>query len=129
MPLINIDVVRGRSAEQLRGLLDAVHTSMVDAFDVPDTDRYQILTQHEPEEMVLLDTGLGLERSQDVVVLRFVSKPRAAEAKQRLYSLLAERLSQQCDLSPDDLVVAVTENDEADWSFGRGRAQFLTGDL
>lgn len=129
MPLINIDVVRGRDPQQLRTLLDAVHSSMVEAFDVPDTDRYQILTQHEPEEMMILDTGLGFERSQSVVVLRFVSKPRPESAKERLYSTLAARLERDCGVSPEDLVVAITTNDDADWSFGGGRAQFLTGDL
>lgn len=129
MPLINIDVLRGRDSAQLRTLLDTVHASMVEAFEVPDTDRYQILTQHDPEEMVVLDTGLGFERSRDVVVLRFISKPRSPEAKQRLYALLAERLEAECGLAPEDLVVALVINGDADWSFGAGRAQFVAGDL
>lgn len=129
MPLINIDVVRGRSSQQLRTLLDTIHACMVEAFEVPETDRYQILTQHEPEEMVVLDTGLGIQRSRDLVVLRFTSKPRTQEAKQRLYALLADRLERECDLSSDDLVVTLSENGDADWSFGGGVAQFLTGNL
>lgn len=129
MPLINIDVVRGRSSQQLRTLLDNIHECMVEAFEVPETDRYQILAQHEPEEMVVLDTGLGIQRSRDLVVLRFSSRARTQEAKQRLYALLADRLERECDLSPDDLVITLSENGDADWSFGRGVAQFLTGDL
>ncbi|WP_339499041.1 tautomerase family protein [Pseudomonas silesiensis] len=39
------------------------------------------------------------------------------------------RLQAECDLSPDDLIVSLVENTDADWSFGRGRAQFLTGEL
>jgi hypothetical protein len=31
--------------------------------------------------------------------------------------------------SPDDLIVSITENGAADWSFGGGVAQFLTGAL
>jgi hypothetical protein len=30
---------------------------------------------------------------------------------------------------PADLIVSITENDDEDWSFGHGRAQFLTGEL
>jgi hypothetical protein len=30
---------------------------------------------------------------------------------------------------PQDLIVSVTANERADWSFGLGRAQFLEGEL
>lgn len=43
--------------------------------------------------------------------------------------MLAENLEATCGLSPDDLIVALMENTDADWSFGRGRAQFLTNKL
>ena len=129
MPLINIDVVEGRTEDQLQALLDTVHESMVDAFEVPPTDRYQILTQHKPHEMVALDTGLGMTRSNDLVVLRFTSRRRAEDAKQKLYRLLATGLEAKCGISPQDLIVTITENDAADWSFGNGIAQFLTGEL
>lgn len=129
MPLINIDLIQGRTTEELQVLLDSVHDAMVQAFDVPATDRYQILTQHQPHEIIALDTGLGLTRSKDLVILRFTSRHRPQQAKENLYQLLATQLEANCGISPEDLIVTITENDAADWSFGRGRAQFLTGDL
>lgn len=129
MPLVNISVIRGRTDEQLRALLDTIHEAQVAAFDVPETDRYQLLTQHEPGELVALDTGLGHPRSQSLVVLHFVSRRRTREQKTALYGLLARRLHERLGISGDDLIVTITENDDADWSFGAGRAQFLTGEL
>lgn len=129
MPLVNIDVIRGRDEHQLNALLDGVHDAMVEAFQVPPTDRYQILTQHEPKEMIALDTGLGLTRSSDLVVLHFISRQRTPEAKTALYRLLARNLQANCRISLEDLIVTITENDAADWSFGQGIAQFLTADL
>lgn len=129
MPLINIDVIHGRSQAELQTLLDTVHDAMVEAFEVPPTDRYQILTQHQPHEMIALDTGLGLTRSNDLVILRFTSRGRSEDAKKNLYRLLAVSLEANCGLSPQDLIISITENDAADWSFGNGVAQFLTGDL
>lgn len=32
-------------------------------------------------------------------------------------------------VGPGDLIITVTENTPEDWSFGAGRAQFLTGEL
>jgi hypothetical protein len=58
-----------------------------------------------------------------------VSRKRTRAQKERLYALLAERLNRDCGLDPVDLVVSVSGNDDEDWSFGLGRAQFLTGEL
>lgn len=129
MPLVKIDVNTGRSAEEVRVLLDSVQSAVIAAFGVPETDRYQVLTQHGPGELVALDTGLGIDRSAALVMIHVISKQRPAEAKQELYRLLAHNLERDCALSPDDLVVAISDNGDADWSFGQGRAQFVTGEL
>lgn len=129
MPLLRFDVIEGRSEEELKTLLDTAHDAMVEAFDVPERDRYQIVHTHKAHEMVIQDTGLGFERSKDIVLISVTSKTRTEEKKQRLYQLLAERLQANCVLAPTDLMVSIVENDAADWSFGLGEAQFLTGKL
>ncbi|KFX26607.1 tautomerase family protein [Ralstonia solanacearum] len=129
MPLLKFDIIQGRSEEQVRKLLDTTHQAMVQAFDVPSSDRYQSVTQHRPGELVLEDTGLGYTRSNDVVVLTVISRSRTEAQKVEFYRLLAQNLQASCGLSPDDLIVALVENTDADWSFGRGRAQFLTNEL
>ncbi|MEJ5060206.1 MULTISPECIES: tautomerase family protein [unclassified Pseudomonas] len=129
MPLLKFDIIQGRNDEQLQTLLDGAHRAMVQAFDVPVSDRYQSVTQHRPGELVLHDTGLGYTRSANVVLLTVISRPRSREQKIAFYRLLAEQLRVDCDLSPDDLIVSLVENTDADWSFGGGRAQFLTGEL
>ena len=129
MPLVRIDVVRGRDTKQLRALLDAIHDAMVAALDVPATDRYQILTQHDPGEILALDTGLGYPRTDDIVIVQFTSRQRSQDAKADLYHRLAQTLNERCSLRPTDLIVTITENGPADWSFGDGNAQFLTGAL
>lgn len=63
------------------------------------------------------------------VLLSIVSKKRTAEQKQRLYTLTAERLASICGIPSTDLMISITENEDADWSFGLGEAQFITGKL
>jgi hypothetical protein len=129
MPLLTFDLIAGRTDDQLRTLLGTAHQAMVEAFDVPQRDRYQCVTQHRPSELVLEDTGLGYTRSKEVVLLTVVSRPRPEAQKVEFYRLLGERLQADCGLSPDDLIISLVENTDADWSFGRGRAQFLTREL
>ncbi|WP_337061431.1 MULTISPECIES: tautomerase family protein [Kineococcus] len=129
MPLLRFDLVAGRTPEALTVLLDAAHDAVVEAFEVPYGDRYQVVHQHAPGEMVVHDTGLGIERTDDVVVLQMTSRQRTREQKERFYALLVENLQHRCGIEPSDVVVSVVENSDADWSFGHGRAQFLTGEL
>jgi len=129
MPLLKFDLIQGRNPQQIQALLDAAHSAMVEAFGVPESDRYQCVTQHQPGEMILKDTGLGFLRTKDIVLVTVISRPRTETQKQNFFRLLAERLKTQCGLSPDDLMISMVINSDADWSFGRGKAQFLTGEL
>ena len=129
MPLLYIDLIEGRTAVQVGQLLDAVHEAVLEAFGVPERDRYQVVRTHPAHEVVALDTGLGLDRTASLVIVQMVSRRRPRELKQKFYDLLASKLATQCGLDPADLIVSVTENEDEDWSFGQGRAQFLTGEL
>lgn len=129
MPLIKVDVIRGKDKEYLKKVLDNIHNSMVEAFGVPNGDRYQILTQHDKDEMIIEDTGLGFTRSDNVIVISVTSKNRTQEQKTDLYSLIVSNLEKNCGIAPNDVMISIMENTTSDWSFGFGRAQFLTGEL
>ncbi|MFP4975693.1 tautomerase family protein [Paenibacillus sp. CN-4] len=129
MPLMRFDLIKGRDSGELRLLLDTAHEAMVEAFGVPQDDRYQIVHQHPAEELVIEDTGLGFTRSSGLVIVSVTTKEKTRAQKERLYALLAERLQERCGISPDDLMVSIVENGPEDWSFGRGEAQFITGKL
>ena len=59
MPLVYYDIVRGRSRDEVRALLDSAQAALVEAFGTPERDRYQLLTEHSPDEMIIEDNGLG----------------------------------------------------------------------
>ena len=129
MPLLRIDLVEGRSEEELKKLLDAIHRAMLDAFKVPERDRYQIVHEHPVAEMKVEDTGLGIPRTDGVVMVQVTTRPRSRLEKQTFYELLVRELNRCCGVKPSDVVVSITQNADEDWSFGYGRAQFLTGEL
>ena len=129
MPLVRVDVFEGRSDDEIRELLGTIQEVLQEVFAAPPRDRYQVLTEHRPGHLVLEDTGLGIVRSDRVVLVQVVQQGRTAEQKKKLYATLAQRLEKTIGLSGEDLIVSVTENTRADWSFGFGRAQFLEGDL
>jgi phenylpyruvate tautomerase PptA (4-oxalocrotonate tautomerase family) len=129
MPLIRIDVIEGRSAAELKELLDAIHCAMLAAFKVPERDRYQIVHEHSPAEMRLDNTGLGIPRTERIVMVQVTTRPRSQLEKQNFYELVCQELLRRCGVKASDIVVSITQNADEDWSFGYGRAQFITGEL
>jgi phenylpyruvate tautomerase PptA (4-oxalocrotonate tautomerase family) len=129
MPLLRFDLIEGRTDDEMKTLLDAAHRAMLEAFKVPERDRYQIVHEHKPSRMIIEDTGLGIPRTDKVVFLQVTSRPRKKKQKEAFYRLLCEELERSCGIAPSDVVVSIVENSDEDWSFGLGQAQFLTGEL
>jgi phenylpyruvate tautomerase PptA (4-oxalocrotonate tautomerase family) len=125
MPLLRIDVIEGRSEAELKELLDAIHCAMLAAFKVPERDRYQIVHEHPAAEMRIEDTGLGIPRTERIVMVQVTTRPRSRVEKQNFYELLCQELLRRCEVKTSDVVVSITQNADEDWSFGYGRPSSL----
>lgn len=90
MPLMKIDMIKGRTEKEIKQILDISYQVMLNAFHAPEGDRYQIVNQHEDYEMQILDTGLDFKRTGQVIVFSLVTRPRTTEEKQTFYSQLVK---------------------------------------
>ena len=90
MPLLRIDVIEGRSEEELKKLLDAIHCAMLAAFKVLGT---RLLSDCETntlrQKMRIEDTGLGILRTERTVVVQVTARPRSGLEKQNPTSCCA----------------------------------------
>ena len=129
MPLLKFDLIEGRNEQEITTLLDAAHRAVLIAFKVPQRDRYQIVNEHKPYHFVIQDTGLGIERTRSLVVVTVVTSPRSTESKRVFYAELTRELNESCGIAPSDVIVSIVGNTTADWSFGNGVAQYVTGEL
>lgn len=129
MPLLRIDLIEGRNSEDIKLLSDAVHRAMLKAFGVPERDRYQIIQQHPAAELIAEDTGLGIPRTEKLVMIQVTTRPRTRAEKENFYRFVTEELKAACNIEPSDVMISMVQNTDEDWSFGNGRAQFLTGEL
>ena len=122
MPLIRLSVPDHLNARQVRGLADAVHDALVECCDVPQGDRFQLISRFERDYLILDPTFGDVQRTADacVIEITFLSGRTDAQ-KRRLYSELAARAA-GIGFAEDDLVVGLMENGAIDWSLGRGRA-------
>lgn len=129
MPLLTFDVIQGRSESEMRTLLDAAHRAVLTAFKVPARDRYQIVHENKSYQMVFQDTGLGFERTDNLVMVRVYTSPRSEEQKTLFMAELARELLENCGVKGTDLMISFITNSKGDWSFADGEAQYLTGKL
>ncbi len=93
------------------------------------TEPCKIISQHEPHELMCEDTQLGYNRTEKLVIIQILQQGRDTATKQRTYARLAKELETRCGVNGADLVISCAENTRADWSFGDGEAQYLTGKL
>ena len=129
MPLVRIDVNEGRSPEELQRLSRGIHDAILAEYAIPERDYFHILTEHPQGQIFAQDAGLGFERTGGVVMIQiFTQSGRSQEAKQRLFAAVAEKLS-GVGVIGEDVFIGYVENTAGDWSFGFGRAQYVTGEL
>ncbi|MBP1207517.1 hypothetical protein JOD97_005597 [Duganella sp. 1411] len=118
-----ISLLKGKSPDYLRALSDSLHAAMVEAFNVPPTDRFQVIHQHEPHELIFDRDyeSQGGPRSDDFVMIAITAgKPRTTETKQAFYRRLVERLAEAPGINPRDVLVVITTSLGDEWSFSGG---------
>ncbi|GEB66414.1 putative 4-oxalocrotonate tautomerase [Sinomonas atrocyanea] len=129
MPLVRIDVAAGRTPEQLARISRAIHEAILAEYRIPERDYFHIVTEHAPGQIVAQDAGLGFERSSGVVMVQiFTQGGRSQEAKGALFAAVARNLG-DAGVAGEDVFIGYVENTAGDWSFGFGRAQYVTGEL
>ncbi|GAB4100663.1 tautomerase family protein [Sinomonas halotolerans] len=129
MPLVRIDVNAGRTPDQVARISRAVHDAILAEYRIPERDYFHIVTEHAPGQIVAQDAGLGFERSGGVVMIQiFTQGGRGQEAKEALFAAIARNLG-DAGVGGEDVFIGYVENSAGDWSFGFGRAQYMTGEL
>src|SRR5258706_15037253 len=117
MPLITIETRRGLPRETKRGLLDAVHEALVDAFKIPDHDRAQRFVEHAAEDFDL-PPGRG-ERFTIVSIVAFAG--RSIDVKRALYKAIADRF-EALGIPRLDVFIVLHEEPVENWGLRGGVA-------
>ncbi|KQN41088.1 tautomerase family protein [Frigoribacterium sp. Leaf44] len=129
MPLVRLDLLPGRTPDQITAIADAVHDAIVDVYGIPPRDRFQVINELPAGRIIAQDAGLGFERSGGVVMIQiFTQRGRTDDAKQALYARIASGL-EAVGVAGEDVFIGYVENGPQDWSFGFGVAQYVTGEL
>jgi 4-oxalocrotonate tautomerase len=125
MPLVRISLRHGKPAAYRRAIADGVYTALRQTFNVPDEDRFITISEHGEDGFLFSRTYMGIERSDDLVIVQItVSNTRGVEHKKALFAAVAEYLSRDPGLRPQDVFINLLEVAKENWSFGNGIAQY-----
>ena len=130
MPLVRISMKKGRSVEDRRAIADCIHKALVETIGIPADDRFQVVTEYGSDgagsDLIYDPHYLGINRTDGIIFVQvFLRKGRTVEAKQEFYMRTVNLLSEMVQVHRQDVLITLSENDDADWSFAYGIAQYV----
>jgi phenylpyruvate tautomerase PptA (4-oxalocrotonate tautomerase family) len=127
MPFVHVDLAQGKPVEYRKAIGEIVYQAMRDIIDVPENDKFQIITEHAPGEINLAEGYLGNHYSADVIMIQItMTFGRSVEKKQAFYKRIVDDLNAKLRVRRDDVVINLVEVAKENWSFGGGIAQYVT---
>ena len=126
MPLARIDVPAGKPAGYGRAVADVVYEALIATLNAPEGDRFQVITEHTQESLLIDPAYLGIERSADALIIQLVlNEGRTVEVKKAFYKEVADGLHDRLGLRREDVFINLVEVRKENWSFGNGIAQYV----
>ncbi|THB65157.1 MAG: tautomerase family protein [Desulfovibrio sp.] len=115
MPNVILHMREGWTADEKKAVLDVVHAALVEAFGIPENDRYQRISQYPAE-----DFEIPPGKSEKFVYVEIVVFPgRSLEAKRALYMSIAEGFT-GIGLDPQDMMITLKQPPMENWGLRGG---------
>ena len=125
MPLVRIDLRRGKLPAYKKAICDGIYRAMRETFNVPEGDRFMIVNEHDADNFVHAKSYLGVVYSDDLVIVQITANDtRTVEQKKAFFARVAVLLAENPGLRKEDVFINLVEVARENWSFGRGEAQY-----
>jgi phenylpyruvate tautomerase PptA (4-oxalocrotonate tautomerase family) len=121
MPFARIDLLKGKTAEYRATVADVVYRGIVDVLKAPDGDRFVVIGEHSPDNLIYDPKFLGWDRSPDFILIQVTSTVgNNKDSKLAFFRYIADELKSKLSVRPDDVMINMVFVDRSDWSFGNG---------
>jgi phenylpyruvate tautomerase PptA (4-oxalocrotonate tautomerase family) len=121
MPFARIDLMQGKAPEYRAALADIVYRGIVDVLKAPDGDRFIVISEHTPDNLIYDPNFLGWKRSADFLLIQVTSTVgNDKDSKLAFFRYVADELKGKLSVRPDDIMINMVYVDRSDWSFGNG---------
>ncbi len=125
MPFTQISLKKGTSQAFRSALMEEIYIAMRESIGIPEDDRFATITELEPGNYNSSGNYAGVNRTENVIFIQItLNAGRTVELKKALYAAVAQRLSNNPGVRPEDIVISLIEVAKEDWSLGNGEAQY-----
>ena len=120
MPLARISVPSSLPQHKISALAAAVHTALVATCNVPEKDRFQLISVFPPGMMIIDPTFPDVSRTAEASIVEILFlEGRTIEQRRRLFAMITG-IAVDAGFRGDDITIVLTENSVIDWSLGHG---------
>ncbi|HBK44495.1 MULTISPECIES: tautomerase family protein [unclassified Polynucleobacter] len=129
MPFVRIDLGKQYPDGVAQKIGDIVYEAMLKQINVPADDKFQVITKHDANELVVPKSYLGIEYSQGIVFIQVtLNEGRTTELKKKFYKAICDEVVEKLKIRPEDIVINLVEVNKENWSFGHGEMQYAPKD-
>jgi 4-oxalocrotonate tautomerase family enzyme len=114
MPLVRVDMRKGKSPEYKKTVLDCIHEGLVEAIQIEDWDTFQRIVEIEPD-----DFEYPSFKTENFMIIELTIFPgRTAEQKASAIQKITEKLQQKLAINPTDIFIVIHEPPFENWGMG-----------
>ena len=125
MPFVRIDLSKKHPDGFAQQVGDIIFQVMREHINVPEDDKFQVITKHDTNELVIPKSYLGIEYSEGIIFIQVtLNEGRTTDMKKAFYKAICEGLANNLKVRPQDIVINLVEVSKENWSFGNGEMQY-----
>tara|TARA_R110002020_G_scaffold57274_8_gene157832 strand:+ start:3500 stop:3868 length:369 start_codon:yes stop_codon:yes gene_type:complete len=113
MPLVRVDL-HNHLADLRPKLSEAIHSALIDGWEMPADDLFQIFRLHDEGDLFYSRTFPDAARTDIVFIQILAYNGYSPEVKQRGANLIVDRL-EALGIKRDNILIALSENGDGDW--------------
>ena len=111
MPLVRIDMMKGKAPEYKKQILRIVHEALVKALGIEDWDRFQRIVEIDRE-----DFELPAGKSEDFLYIELTLFPgRSREQKRSVIETITADLNSELGIAMTDVFIVINEPPYENW--------------
>jgi 4-oxalocrotonate tautomerase family enzyme len=114
MPLVRIEIIKGKSAEYKKSLLGCIHEGLMESIGIADWDRFQRII-----EIDRADFETAPEKTDQFMIIEITMfQGRTKEQKKALIETVTRRLGERLGILPTDIFIVIQEPPNENWGLG-----------
>lgn len=111
MPLVKVNMLKGKDTEYKKTLLDCIHDGMVDSLGIEDWDRFQRIIEYEKN-----DFEKPSFKSDNFMIIELTLFPgRTKEQKAKTIETVTRNISEKLSVAPEDIFIVIEEPPLDNW--------------